>query len=123
MAQRARGKSTPRGPGEQSLSGPGVIEYEGEQYLSIERAGDYLGRSRAALFNYIRRFDLVTFKFPLEGKRAFIKRSDLDALRAAAPRVGRPPRLAPKSDAPQETQEAPVERPRRADSGKASSWF
>lgn len=79
------------------VTGPGVVTHDGEQYLSIVRAGEYLGRKRAAVFNYIRRYELETFRFPLEGKRVFLRRRDLDALRAAAPRPGRPAR--PKGDA------------------------
>ena len=97
------------------LSGEGVIISGDETYLSIDRAAEYLERGRSSIFNYLARFNLPTFNFPLQGKRAFIRRSDLDGLRRAVPRVGRPPKLG----APQErSQGAPVERPRRRHSGR-----
>jgi len=54
---------------------------ETEELLPAEEAWEYLGISRATLWNLIRRFDLPRYKLPLRGKRIFFKRSDLDRLR------------------------------------------
>jgi excisionase family DNA binding protein len=83
MAPRKRGKREP-------LTGPGVIERDGQEYLTVERAAEYLGKGRSTLFSYMQRFNLPTFKFPLQGKRVFLKRSDLDALIDAEPQPGTP---------------------------------
>jgi hypothetical protein len=62
-----------------------IIQIGGETYFSIQGAAAYLGRKRAAMFNYIRRYNLPTYKLPLEGKRIFLRKSDLDALRNGEP--------------------------------------
>lgn len=102
----------PHNDGE-ALSGPGVIEHGGEQYLSIERAGEYLGKARATLFTYISRFGWQTYKFPLEGKRVYLKKSDLDALRNAGPQ---PKKLTP----PKSNRGGVVEEPCRIESESTS---
>ncbi len=64
---------------------PGIVQRDGETYLSIEQAGRYLGKSRSSLYRYLRQFDVATYTLPLEGKSVFVKQADLDALRNAPP--------------------------------------
>lgn len=68
---------------QRQLTGEGVVTLSDETYLSVERAAEYLGRKRATVFNYIKRFDLPTRTFTAQyGKRKFLKRSDLDKVLA-----------------------------------------
>ena len=67
------------------LTGPGILQRDGETYLSVERAGSYLGKSRTSLYRYLRQYHVATYTFPLEGKRVFVKQRDLDDLRNLPP--------------------------------------
>lgn len=72
----------------------GIVRSGGEDYYTIEAAAAYLGRKRAAMFNYIRRYRLTTYKFPLYGKRNFLRKADLDALRNGEP-IANDPKASP----------------------------
>jgi hypothetical protein len=64
---------------------PGTVTRDGDTYLSIEQAGQYLGKSRSSLYRFLRQFNVAMYTFPLEGKRVFVKQADLDALKNAPP--------------------------------------
>lgn len=66
------------------------VARDGEQYLDIAAAADYLGKGMSTIWLYIRRYNWTVYHFPLEGKRTFIRQSDLDALRNAPPEERRP---------------------------------
>jgi hypothetical protein len=77
--------ATRKRPSESALSGEGVLETDGETYLSVERAAAYLGKARSTLFVYIKRYGWESYSFPLQGKRLFLRLSDVETLRRPTP--------------------------------------
>lgn len=74
---------------DQGAKGHRVVR-DGDEYLDIQAAADYLEKGLSTIWLYIRRYNWATYQFPLHGKRTFIKKSDLDALRNAPPEERRP---------------------------------
>lgn len=76
-------------PGQIFSEDDGVVVREGERYLDVEHAAAYLGKKRATVFTYLKKFGgtlgIRTYKFPLHGKRVFLKQTDLDRMRNAGP--------------------------------------
>jgi hypothetical protein len=66
------------------------VDRDGERYLDIAAAADYLGKGLSTVWLYVKRYGWATYRFPLYGKRTFLKQSDLDALRNAPPEERRP---------------------------------
>ncbi|MPZ24450.1 MAG: helix-turn-helix domain-containing protein [Dehalococcoidia bacterium] len=48
-----------------------------EEYLSVDQAAEYMGRSRATIWNLIRRHRLPTFKRPLD-RKTYVLKADLE---------------------------------------------
>lgn len=51
------------------------------ELLTTEEAWAYLGVSRAAFWNMLKRFPITSYKVPTRGKRTFFRKEDLDTLR------------------------------------------
>lgn len=62
-----------------------VTEHDSEHYLDIDAAAAYLGKAPSTVWMYLKRYGFDTYRFPLHGKRAFLRRSDLDRLRSLPP--------------------------------------
>jgi predicted DNA-binding transcriptional regulator AlpA len=56
-----------------------------DELLSLEQATALLGVSRATLFNLIKRYNVPRYQIPVQGKRVFFKRADLETLRQPRP--------------------------------------
>ena len=56
-----------------------------DQLMSLAEAAAWLEVSRATLFNLVRRHNIPRYKIPVQGKRVFFKRVDLEALRQPMP--------------------------------------
>jgi hypothetical protein len=82
MATRKR---APKGDTGDTPTGEGVVEADGETYLSVERAAAYLGKGRSTMFAYIKRYGWESYSFPLQGKRLFLRLSDVETLRRPTP--------------------------------------
>lgn len=52
-----------------------------DDLLSVDEAIQFLGVSRATLFNLVRRYTVPRYTVPVQGKKVFFKREDLEALR------------------------------------------
>jgi excisionase family DNA binding protein len=52
-----------------------------DELLTVEQAQEYLGVSRATLWNLVKRHHVPRYRVPVSGKRVFFKPSDLDRLR------------------------------------------
>jgi predicted DNA-binding transcriptional regulator AlpA len=52
-----------------------------EDLLTAEQAQAYLGVSRATFWSFVKRYNVPKYQVPLQGKRLFFKRSELDAVR------------------------------------------
>jgi hypothetical protein len=74
--------------------GANVEERDGVRYLDIAAAAAYLGKGQSTVWLYTKRYGWLTYRFPLHGKRTFVRESDLDALRNAPPEE-----RSPKDDA------------------------
>ncbi len=60
-----------------------------KELLTTEEAQEYLGVSRATLWNFVKRYRVPSYQKPLMGKRVFFKRADLDqAKETVLPRQG-----------------------------------
>jgi hypothetical protein len=57
---------------------------EGE-LLDLDQAQALLGVSRATLFNLLRRYQVPRYKIPAQGKRTWLKRSDVEGLNEPRP--------------------------------------
>ena len=66
------------------------VERDGTRYLDIAAAAAYLGKGQSTVWLYARRYGWTTYRFPLQGKRTFLRQSDLDALRHAPPEEHHP---------------------------------
>jgi predicted DNA-binding transcriptional regulator AlpA len=52
-----------------------------DELLSLEQAMELLGVSRATLFNLVKRYGVPRYQIPVQGKRVYFKRADLELLR------------------------------------------
>ena len=53
-----------------------------EEYISVDDAARRMGRSRATIWNLIRRYELPTFRRPGE-RRSYVQAKDIDRLMGA----------------------------------------
>lgn len=68
-----------------------IVERDGVRYLDVDAAAAYLGKGASTIWLYLKRYEWPTYRFPLHGKRTFIRQADLDGLRNAPPQE-RPPK-------------------------------
>jgi hypothetical protein len=52
------------------------------KFISINKAGEELGVDRTTVYNYVKRLQLDTHKFPLD-RKTYITREDLARIKAA----------------------------------------
>ena len=50
-----------------------------EEYISVDEAAQRMGRSRATMWNLIRRYELPTFRRPGD-RRTYVQTKDIDRL-------------------------------------------
>lgn len=50
-----------------------------EDYLSVDQAAEHMGRSRATIWNLIRRHRIPTFKRPLD-RKTYVLKADLEKI-------------------------------------------
>ena len=50
-----------------------------EEYLSVDEAAEAIGRSRATIWNLIRRYNLETFRRSMD-RRTYVRRADIEQL-------------------------------------------
>jgi excisionase family DNA binding protein len=64
------------------------------ELLTVEQAQEYLGVSRATLWNLVKRHHVPRYRIPVSGKRVFFRPADLDRLREPVRLTDEPGKLA-----------------------------
>lgn len=56
---------------------------EKKEYLTLEEAAHYIGKSRATLYNYMKKLDIKPQKFDFDKKQSFLALEDVERIKKA----------------------------------------